>query len=285
MTHSTTPPRSLLLLITAFAAVIALGAAITLAQPDSPANATETAPDQPSATTQSFASAFFVSRSTTIGPDGQETTQIQWIGSLLIWGLMGLSIVSFGLIGSIAWSHRRGAILPGETVDAVRGTLDREQYAEALKLTQEEPSYFSALIHASLSEAPHGYPTMVRTLEQTLDAETTRRLRVIEPLNVIGSVSPMIGLFGTVYGMILAFQAIVAAGGTPSPKLLAAGIGTALTTTFWGLVVAIPALSAYALLRNRLDALAAEANVAAEELIARFRPSRRPTTTAASPRT
>jgi biopolymer transport protein ExbB len=69
----------------------------------------------------------------------------------------------------------------------------------------------------------------------------------------------MIGLFGTVYGMIVAFQAVAASGGQADPALLAGGIGTALVTTFWGLIVAVPALLAYALLRNRVDAVLADA--------------------------
>jgi biopolymer transport protein ExbB len=86
----------------------------------------------------------------------------------------------------------------------------------------------------------------------------------------------MIGLFGTVYGMILAFHAIVQTGGNADPILLAGGISTALTTTFWGLVVAIPALAGYAVLRNRIDAYTTEATLVAEELLNHFRPKPRP---------
>jgi biopolymer transport protein ExbB len=158
-------------------------------------------------------------------------------------------------------------------VQAQRQELARGQYQEMLKGAEAGGGYFHLVLRAALAEAPHGYPAMVRALEQAADAESTRRLRRIEPLHVLGNVAPMVGLFGTVYGMILAFQTIVAAGGTPSPKMLAAGIGTALTTTFWGLVVAIPALSGYALLRNKIDALTAEADAAVEEIIAHFRPA------------
>ena len=77
--------------------------------------------------------------------------------------------------------------------------------------------------------------------------------------------------FGTVYGMIIAFGAIVAAGGSADPVALAGGIGTALTTTFWGLVVAIPALAGYAILRNRIDALTIEATIEAEHVLRLFR--------------
>ena len=118
-------------------------------------------------------------------------------------------------------------------------------------------------------------------MEQTSDELTTNRLRRIEYLNVLGQVSPMIGLFGTVYGMILAFQAIVATGGNADPVMLAGGISTALTTTFWGLVVAIPALAGYAIVRNRIDAHTTEATLAAEELLNHFRP--RPATRAPRP--
>ena len=113
---------------------------------------------------------------------------------------------------------------------------------------------------------------MMRALEQTAEELATSRMRRIELLNVIGQVSPMIGLFGTVYGMILAFGAIVASGGSADPVALAGGIGTALTTTFWGLVVAIPALSGYAVLRNRIDEFTVEATIIAEEVLNNFRP-------------
>jgi biopolymer transport protein ExbB len=82
----------------------------------------------------------------------------------------------------------------------------------------------------------------------------------------------MIGLFGTVYGMILAFHAIVMTGGNADPILLAGGISTALTTTFWGLIVAIPALAGYAIVRNRIDEFTADATLRAEELLNEFRP-------------
>ena len=126
-------------------------------------------------------------------------------------------------------------------------------------------------MNAALHEANHGFSAVIRSLEQTADELTTNRLRRIEYLNILGQVSPMIGLFGTVYGMILAFQAIVATGGDPDPVQLAGGIGTALTTTFWGLVVAIPALAGYALIRNKIDEMTTEATLAAEEIINQFR--------------
>jgi len=222
--------------------------------------------------TQSLASAFFICRSTTIGPDGKEITGVQWLGSILIWFLMALSAGSLGLIGSIAWNHRRSVLLPADFIDKAGNLLKNEKYKELLQETGNNRSYFAAVLNAGMRETAHGYEAMLNAVEQAADAETTSRLRTLEPLNVLGNIAPMIGLFGTVYGMILAFQTIVASGGTPDPRLLAAGIGTALTTTFWGLIVAIPALSGYAILRNKVDALAAEADFLILEMINGFRP-------------
>ena len=124
-------------------------------------------------------------------------------------------------------------------------------------------------IPAFFLSAPKGHAAMVMAMEDAADEETAKRLRKVDFLNVLGQLAPMAGLFGTVYGMILAFQSIVAAGGNADPVLLAGGIGTALVTTFWGLVVAIPALMGYAVIRNRI-LNASEAVVA--EVTALIRP-------------
>lgn len=241
-------------------------AAIAQADPTAQPPAMQAAPDQSG---DSFASAFFVSRR--IVP-GSEEKKIEILGSLIIWFLLLLSITSIGLIGYMSLTNQRKSILPRGVADQLRALVDAGKYRDAMDLAVREQSFFSRILYASLREASHGYGAMVRALEQASDEFTTERLRRIEYLNVLGQVSPMIGLFGTVYGMILAFQAIVIAGGNADPVLLAGGIGTALTTTFWGLVVAIPALAGYAIVRNKIDALTAEATLEATELINQFRP-------------
>ena len=104
-----------------------------------------------------------------------------------------------------------------------------------------------------------------------------RLMRRIEYLNVIGNVSPMIGLFGTVVGMILAFLEIASRhGGMPAADKLAGNIGIALVTTLWGLGIAIPALSAFALFRNRIDTYAAEVVKLCDGLAGGRQPQRNP---------
>ena len=171
--------------------------------------------------------------------------------------------------------YRRVNLLPDETQEGIERLIAGKQYREAIAMANNDPSYLGRITASALNEASNGYAAMERALEEAGDAEATRILRPIETLNVMGNIAPMMGLFGTVYGMIVAFQALVDAGGGADPVELAAGISTALVTTFWGLVVAIPALASYAVVRNKIDAITAEGLVQAEQLIKPFRPRRK----------
>lgn len=210
-------------------------------------------------TETSFARAFFFSEGS-------------YFGTTIIWFLLVLSMLSLGLIVFLWLNNRRINIVPPGVVSEVRRLIRNGQYRELINLTESEMSYFSAIMTSAFKEASHGFNAMLRALDQAAEEMTMRRLRQIEILNVLGNVAPMIGLFGTVYGMILTFQTIVSAGGRPDPVELAGGIGTALTTTFWGLVVAIPSLAGYALIRNHIDALTGEASALAEGIVNEFRP-------------
>ncbi|MFO0895250.1 MAG: MotA/TolQ/ExbB proton channel family protein [Phycisphaerales bacterium] len=219
-------------------------------------------------TPQSFGSIFFVTYVT--DPSGAST--IEWVGSAMIWFLILLSVTNVALIALLWVRHRRAAILPEAFSDEVAVLVEAGRYREALELAAGEASDFSRLLHAGLSQAPQGWAAMVRTVEQTSEELAVARFRTVESLNILGQVSPMIGLFGTVYGMIMAFQAIASTGGNADPVVLAGGIGTALVTTFWGLLIAIPALSAYATIRNRVDAVSTEATRRVEEMLGAFAP-------------
>ncbi|MCA9283543.1 MAG: MotA/TolQ/ExbB proton channel family protein, partial [Phycisphaerales bacterium] len=162
--------------------------------------------------------------------------------------------------------------------------LQQGKYRAAIDQVARDESFFGRIVHAGLAQANQGHGAILRALEQTAEELVAIRMRRIELLNVLGQVSPMIGLFGTVYGMILAFQAIVVAGGSADPVRLAGGISTALTTTFWGLVVAIPALAAFALLRTRIDELTSEATLRAEAMFNPFRSKPTPPKSADAPR-
>ncbi|MHC4455943.1 MAG: MotA/TolQ/ExbB proton channel family protein, partial [Planctomycetota bacterium] len=112
---------------------------------------------------------------------------------------------------------------------------------------------------------------MRNLLFESLQEQALGYVRKIEWINLIGNVSPMVGLFGTVFGMIKLFNAIVMAGGQPQPAQLAEGISVALVTTFWGLFIAIPALAIYGVFQNRIEALASDAVAEAENILPQIR--------------
>ena len=192
-------------------------------------------------------------------------------GGAIGWLLWGISVIVVALAIHYFLTIRRLTILPGITLDQIREMFNAKQYREAIDLTAEQGDFLSYTVHAALSEAPHGYAAMERAMEEAAEERTTKYLRSIEWLNLIGNIGPMLGLLGTVWGMIGAFFTIVQLG-SPDPKALAGDIGVALVTTLLGLGVSIPALSVYAVMRNRIDALTSEAVLTAQELISTFRP-------------
>ena len=187
------------------------------------------------------------------------------------WLLWAISVVVIALSIHYFTSIRRLNILPAAIHQQIQGLLGARKYREVIDLTGKKDDFFSCVVHAAMAEAPHGYPAMERAMEESAEERATKMLRHIEWLNLIGNVAPMLGLLGTVWGMIGAFFTIVKVG-APDPAALAGDIGIALVTTLLGLGVAIPSLSIYAVMRNRIDSLTSEAMRTSQELISGLRP-------------
>ncbi len=188
------------------------------------------------------------------------------------WLLWFLSFVTVALIVQYLITIRRGNILPNIMREQIQGMFENRQYREVIDLTETEPSFLSYVINGALTEAAHGYPAMERAMEDAAEERTTKLLRSIEWLNLLGNIGPMLGLLGTVWGMIRAFFTMVQTGDT-NPAKLADSIGIALVTTLLGLGVAIPSLTIFSIMRNKIDSLTSEAMVVCQELVSSFRPS------------
>jgi biopolymer transport protein ExbB len=187
-----------------------------------------------------------------------------------------ISVATLALIIEHFISIRRVNILPEDAREEIRNLFEAKQYREAIDYTEGNPDVLSYMIHSALVEAPHGYGAMERAMEEAAEERTSKLMRKIEWLNLIGNIGPMLGLFGTVWGMILAFQKIAQSkGGNVQPTELADSIGLALVTTLLGLAVAIPALAVYAVMRNRIDAMTSEAMIVGDEMINVFRPGKK----------
>jgi len=197
---------------------------------------------------------------------------IEWIGSAMIWLLLLLSAANVALIVMSAMANSRASIVPTAESETLRALLASGRFKDAIARAKDGTSDLALVVARTLDHAPQGTEAMSRAAEQVADELLAARLRPLERLNVLGQVAPMIGLFGTVYGMIVAFQTIATTGGAADPVLLAGGIGTALVTTFWGLLVAIPATSAYAVIRNGAIAQSEELLGDVDGMIALLRP-------------
>ena len=212
-----------------------------------------------------------------------EAGQAQSFYELFVWPggggmslfIMLINVASIAVMIERFWMIRRSRLVPEHMQSKINDLLNNRQYAEVLKVTGEDKSFLSHVVHATIREGPHGFAAMEHAMAEAIEERTTRLLRRIEPLNILGNVGPMLGLMGTVLGIILAFQAIPTEGGAPKPAALGHSIGIALVATFWGLVVAIPALTAYALLRTRIDGLSAEVALVVQEWIGTLREAQR----------
>lgn len=194
-------------------------------------------------------------------------------GAITWFVLVPLSVTTVALTIEYCMSIRRRTFVPPEAFQRISEFLQNKRYNEAIEYTAEEPSMLAGVVNTGLVESHNGFAAMERAIEESLEERSASAMRKIEYLNVIGNISPMIGLFGTVYGMIGLFASIREAGGMPEPARIADDISVALVTTFWGLLVAIPALTIFALFRNRIDVLTAECANAADRLLAPFKPS------------
>ncbi len=189
------------------------------------------------------------------------------VGGLIIL----LSCVALGLVIDYAMTIRRARLAPVEDIAEFRDLVAKKDFTRVREAAQARPTFLSHVVTAGLEEVNLGYQAMVKAMEDTAEALTAKQARRIEHLNVIGNISPMMGLLGTVIGMLRCFNEISQVSGSIDPKLLAAGIFEALVTTCLGLIVAIPTLYFYAIFRNRLDELAGEASVAAEQILSTFK--------------
>ena len=179
-------------------------------------------------------------------------------GLIILLVLFALSVASAYLVFDQVMTLRRKEILPDGTADAVRQALLTGRIAEADAACRRTPSVLSVVLLSGLSELEMGWNEVEKAVEDSLAAQAARLNRRIEYLSVIGNIAPMVGLLGTVTGMIFAFQQVAMTRGAAGAGDLAEGIYQALVTTVGGLIVAIPSLAIYAVFRNRVDAMIAE---------------------------
>ncbi len=181
-----------------------------------------------------------------------------------------LSITLLTLIVMNLLSARQDNICPPDLVEGVEQQLAEGSPQGAAELVRTDDSFLGQVVAAGLSKLDRGHSHAVEAMQEVGEEETMKMEHNLSYMALIGNISPMIGLFGTVQGMIAAFRTIATSGSTPKPSQLALDISTALFTTLAGLAIAIPAIAVYNILRNRVQRLTLQVGVTSEELIERF---------------
>jgi biopolymer transport protein ExbB len=182
---------------------------------------------------------------------------------------LSIAGVTFIIQGFIR--NRASVYMPPDTIARIRELIQTRQFTELLEFTERDPSFVSRALNPALKRAP-SFSAMKEAMETAIGEQTAERFRSIEYLNIIGNLGPLLGLLGTVLGMIEAFDAMNAAGGQANPAQLAGGVSTALTHTFLGLFLAVPCLAAFGVLRTIVDRLTVRAALVAEDLLLMVKP-------------
>jgi biopolymer transport protein ExbB len=162
--------------------------------------------------------------------------------------------------------------MPEETTNQIREMISERKFKELIEFTETDESFISKAINPALKRAP-SFSSMKEAMETALGEQTAEQFRRIEYLNIIGNLGPLLGLLGTVLGMISAFSAMQESKGDANPAQLAGGISQALTHTFLGLFLAIPCLAAFGILRTIVDRLTVRGALTAEELLLMIKPA------------
>jgi biopolymer transport protein ExbB len=249
--HTILPGR-----LTSAAAVLALFLAVAPAWAESRASAPASDPATASVTSES-----------------QIPTQDLWTiirsGGVLMLPLAFCSLLLVAFVFERAISLRRGRVIPKPFVrrflEQMRaGELDRQQ---AIALCQESGSPISEIFAGAVRK--WGRPA-VEVEQGIIDAGervTNVLRRYLRMLNAISTISPLLGLMGTVFGIIQSFNRIATSDALGRPELLAAGISQALLTTAAGLCIAVPAMTFYLLFASRVDRLIMEMDALGQELV------------------
>jgi biopolymer transport protein ExbB len=173
-------------------------------------------------------------------------------GGPLMWPIILCSIAAAAIVLERLWTLQDRRVLPRELTQKVWQLIESNQINDKVIQALEQNSPLGRVLAAGLSHRHRSREVMMERLEDTGRHVIHELERFLNTLGTIAAVSPLLGLLGTVVGIIEAFNAIQA-GGMGDPRALSGGIGQALIATAAGLIVAIPALLAHRALRSKID--------------------------------
>lgn len=173
-------------------------------------------------------------------------------GGPLMWPIILCSVAAIGIVAERLWTLQPQRVMPRGLLQKVWQLVESNQINDKVIAALQQNSPLGRVLAAGLANRHRPREVMMERLEDTGRHVVHELERFLNTLGTIASVTPLLGLLGTVTGIIKAFNAITQ-GGMGDPRMLSGGISEALITTAAGLLVAIPALIAYRYLRGRVD--------------------------------
>jgi biopolymer transport protein ExbB len=181
-------------------------------------------------------------------------------GSLAGWTLIIISFIEI----------RRSRIAPeepGRIIDQLARSDRPEKWNDLRNYVNEDDALVCRIVRAAVNSPSSDRNAMREAAELAASEEVAKWFRKLEPLNVIGNLGPLLGLAGTVWGMIIAFASLGASGGQANPAVLSLGISKALFHTLLGLMLAVPCLCVFGFFRQIVDRHCTRVMVLAADLV------------------
>jgi len=174
-------------------------------------------------------------------------------GGIVMYPIILCSVIVLAIFIERLWVLRKGFVIPDELVQDVELNLRKKNIPRAIEICEKDNSSIAKIFLAGLKNSGKGMWLVKESIEERGGREGIMLEKHVGILSTIANLSPLLGLLGTVSGMIKTFKVISAGGNNPS--LLAGGIAEALITTATGLCVAIPALLFYRIVKDKVDSL------------------------------
>ena len=189
----------------------------------------------------------------------------------VFYALAFCSLIATAVIIERTIALRRSRILPRQIIDIIEAVQPGKDLSLPLEICRRNPGVFSDVMRAGLENADREWEVMRDAVVDAGRQETPAIERHLFWLQTVAQASPLLGLLGTVFGMIQMFSS-VALSGLGDPQVLSRGIAQAMLTTAEGLCIGIPALVAYNYLSSRSEILVGEIEIHATRMLARLRP-------------
>jgi biopolymer transport protein ExbB len=178
-----------------------------------------------------------------------------------------VSICLVALIVLLILDLRMSVAVPPGFVEEFTDTVNKRQFKQAFDLARNDQSFLGRVLTAGMSRLQYGLDDAREAAANMLEAIRAGKEQLNNYTAVIGTLGPMIGLVGTVYGMILAFMELGQPGKTPNPAKLADGISHALVITLLGIALSVPAIFFNTFFRNRIVRIGMETGNIADDLL------------------